>query len=219
MNVMTLIPNEMWSHIFSFLPLADRFRSRRVSRTFKHLIEAHLLGLKSLFGGSGTEYGPSPKHPAGCLTSNICPEIIYPTALICILKYCPSIECLYIGDFPVAQSGSPNSPIRKEYWDWMQLAVVFQMMEQMPRLRCLSWIGLRYQCPHSLAKRLQYLFLPPESPELRPLSRVMRWMRITLISGSPPAAVSVWKYSASICPCSKIWRYCASGNSNRRSRF
>jgi hypothetical protein len=105
------LPCEIVRHIFSFISIDDRFRLRRVSKTFKTITEFHMKYVKRISSHRRAVY--SPIH-ADCYFAEpeICRAACRPECLLILLKYCKSIECLFIGRIPVEN----DELIGKVYW-------------------------------------------------------------------------------------------------------
>lgn len=111
---MDFLPLELQFHILSFLTIVERFKLRRVSRSFKQMSESHLKTVKRLISEKRELY--SPLHANCCVTdTEICAAIIHPLPLICVLTYCTGVQCLFIGRIPTHYSrfwgrGTLNDP-------------------------------------------------------------------------------------------------------------
>lgn len=148
---MEQLPTEIVSHIFSFLPIADRFRLRRVSHRYKVITEGQLKGVPRVSSHRRDVY--SPLHGCQFRDIDICPAAFKPECIISILKYCTSIECLYIGEF------RHWGPADGQWSDELFKKVV-KLMHRSGKLECVSWIDLNMRLPSSLVKRLHHLYCP-----------------------------------------------------------
>jgi hypothetical protein len=178
------LPFELVRYIFSFLTISDRFRLRRVSRNYKIVTEFHMKDVKRVASYRRKVY--SPFH-AGCkfTEQEIWAAASRPQPLLLILKYCPSIQCLFIG-LPALSSNPSLAEVYErpafegprlhrhdegeklfqashnglDIWEDSDYAVVLSALEQMSHLKCVSWIGLKLKIPSSLSQKLEYVFCP-----------------------------------------------------------
>jgi hypothetical protein len=180
------LPCKIARYLLSFLSIDDRLTLRRVSKTYKTITEYHMKDVKRVSSHRRAVY--SPLH-AGCRFTDleICPAASKPECLLVILKYCKSIQCLFIGDEtccdPFGRCYSQSDLQSKEIfgkdeqqredtmfnkmdnkWTDSQLESAFNFMLEADSLECLSWIGLEVRIPETLRQKLRYQFCPVIHP-------------------------------------------------------
>jgi hypothetical protein len=126
----------------------------------------------------------SPLH-AGCQFTDqeICAAASRPQPLLLILKYCQSIECLFVGlpaissnpslaeflEKPIANNArgrEQSSHIKAAHsvypavWSEADYEAAYELLRELPSLKCLSCVGLPHRIPDDLARKLDHMFCP-----------------------------------------------------------